>query len=172
MLGWGSTYGVNVAAVQRVRARGIKVAQAHLMHLNPFPSNLGEVLGRYRRVLIPENNLGQLAMLVRAHFLVDAVTLSKVQGTPFRIAEVERAIVDLLGGWPKGQRRSRAVTDVETPTTSRKDWATDQEVRWCPGCGDYSILAAMQFLLPELGVKRETRSSSRGSASRRASRTT
>ena len=67
------------------------------MHLNPFPSNLGEVLGRYRRVLIPENNLGQLAMLVRAHFLVDAVTLSKVQGTPFRIAEVERAIVDLLG---------------------------------------------------------------------------
>ncbi len=97
VLGWGSTYGVNVAAVQRVRARGIKVAQAHLMHLNPFPSNLGEVLGRYRRVLIPENNLGQLAMLVRAHFLVDAVTLSKVQGTPFRIAEVERAIVDLLG---------------------------------------------------------------------------
>jgi 2-oxoglutarate/2-oxoacid ferredoxin oxidoreductase subunit alpha len=97
VLGWGSTYGANVAAVQRVRGRGLKVAQAHLMHLNPFPANLGEVLARYRHVLIPENNLGQLAQLVRAHFLVDAVTLSKVQGTPFRIAEVERAIVDLLG---------------------------------------------------------------------------
>jgi 2-oxoglutarate/2-oxoacid ferredoxin oxidoreductase subunit alpha len=97
VLGWGSTYGSNVAAVQRVRARGVKVAQAHLMHLNPFPANLREVLSRYRRVLIPENNLGQLAQLVRAQFLVDAVTLSKVQGTPFRIAEVEQAIVDLLG---------------------------------------------------------------------------
>lgn len=97
VLGWGSTYGANVAAVQHVRARGLKVARAHLTHLNPFPANLGEVLSRYRRVLIPENNLGQLAHLVRAQFLVDAVTLSKVQGTPFRIAEVERAIVDLLG---------------------------------------------------------------------------
>jgi 2-oxoglutarate/2-oxoacid ferredoxin oxidoreductase subunit alpha len=97
VLGWGSTYGANVAAVQRVRARGLKVAHAHLMHLNPFPANLGEVLTRYQRVLIPENNLGQLAQLVRAQFLVDAVTLSKVQGIPFRIAEVERAIVDLLG---------------------------------------------------------------------------
>ncbi|MGA8297594.1 MAG: 2-oxoacid:acceptor oxidoreductase subunit alpha [Acidimicrobiales bacterium] len=97
VLGWGSTYGANVAAVQRVRARGMKVARAHLIHMNPFPANLREVLSRYRRVLIPENNLGQLAKLVRAQFLVDAVTLSKVQGTPFRIAEVERAIVDLLG---------------------------------------------------------------------------
>jgi 2-oxoglutarate/2-oxoacid ferredoxin oxidoreductase subunit alpha len=96
VLGWGSTYGANLAAVQRVRARGLKVAQAHLMHLNPFPANLGEVVSRYRRVLIPENNLGQLALLVRGQFLVDAVTLSKVQGVPFRISEVERAIVDLL----------------------------------------------------------------------------
>ncbi|MGB9111311.1 MAG: 2-oxoacid:acceptor oxidoreductase subunit alpha [Acidimicrobiales bacterium] len=99
VLGWGSTYGANLAAVQRVRARGLKVAHAHLMHLNPFPANLGEVVTGYRRVLIPENNLGQLAQLVRAQFLVDAVTLSKVQGTPFRIAEVERAIFDLLSAF-------------------------------------------------------------------------
>ena len=96
VLGWGSTYGANTAAVRRARVRGLNVAQAHLMHLNPFPANLGEVLRHYKRVLIPENNLGQLAQLVRGQFLVDAVTLSKVQGTPFRIAEVERAIADLL----------------------------------------------------------------------------
>jgi len=96
VLGWGSTYGSNKAAVLRTRARGLRVAQAHLTHLNPFPANLGDVLRRYQRILVPENNLGQLAQLIRGQFLVDAVTLSKVQGTPFRIAEVERAIVDLL----------------------------------------------------------------------------
>jgi 2-oxoglutarate ferredoxin oxidoreductase subunit alpha len=96
VLGWGSTYGACAAAVKRVRARGSAVAQAHLVHLNPFPANLGEVLGRYRRVLIPENNLGQLASLVRARYLVDAVAVSAVRGTPFRIAEVERAVVDEL----------------------------------------------------------------------------
>jgi 2-oxoglutarate ferredoxin oxidoreductase subunit alpha len=96
VLGWGSTYGANTAAVQRIRARGLRVAQAHLVHLNPFPANLGEVLGRYRRVVIPENNLGQLAALIRARYLVDAISLSSVQGIPFRIADVERAIADLL----------------------------------------------------------------------------
>jgi 2-oxoglutarate ferredoxin oxidoreductase subunit alpha len=97
VVGWGSTYGAIAAAVRRVRARGLQVAHAHLVHLNPFPSNLGEVLGRYEHVLVPETNLGQLSKLLRADFLVDAVALTKVQGTPFRVAEVERAIVDLLG---------------------------------------------------------------------------
>jgi 2-oxoglutarate ferredoxin oxidoreductase subunit alpha len=96
VLGWGSTYGAATAAVGRIRARGMRVAQAHLAHLNPFPANLTEVLGRYRRVLIPENNLGQLARLVRAEFLVDAVTLTGMKGRPFRIGEIERAIADLL----------------------------------------------------------------------------
>ena len=97
VLGWGSTYGPITAAVRRVRARHANVAQAHLTHLNPFPSNLGEVLAGYEKVLIPEGNLGHLWRLVRADFLVPARRLSKVQGVPFRVAEIERAIFDELG---------------------------------------------------------------------------
>jgi 2-oxoglutarate ferredoxin oxidoreductase subunit alpha len=98
VLGWGSTYGSIAAGVRRVRARGLKVAQAHLVHLSPFPSNLGEVLAGYRRVLVPEVNLGQLSRLIRAEFLVDAQSLNKMQGVPFRAAEIETAILTLLGG--------------------------------------------------------------------------
>src|SRR3954471_11106840 len=96
VLGWGSTYGAIAAGVQRTRARGKKVAQAHLVHLNPFPANLGEVLQRYRNVLIPELNLGQLSKLVRADFLVDARSLTKVQAQPFKAAEIEQAILELI----------------------------------------------------------------------------
>jgi 2-oxoglutarate ferredoxin oxidoreductase subunit alpha len=97
VLGWGSTYGPITAAVRRVRARGLRVAQAHLVHLNPFPANLAEVLATYPKVLIPEGNLGHLWRLVRADFLVPARLLSKVQGVPFRVAEIERAIAEDLG---------------------------------------------------------------------------
>jgi 2-oxoglutarate ferredoxin oxidoreductase subunit alpha len=97
LLGWGSTFGAIVAAVRRLRARGLKVAHAHLFHLNPFPANLGEVVRAYDKVLVPEANLGQLAKLVRADFLVDATTLSKVQGVPFRAAEIESAVLGMLG---------------------------------------------------------------------------
>ncbi len=96
VLGWGSTYGAIAAGVRRVRARGLAVAHAHLRHLNPFPTNLGDVLRAYRRILVPETNLGQLSRMVRAEFLVDARSLSKVQGLPFRAAEIEAAVVDLL----------------------------------------------------------------------------
>jgi len=96
VLGWGSTYGAITAAVRRARARGLEVAQAHLTHLNPFPSNLGAVVRHYQQVLIPETNMGQLVRLVRGDFLVDAIGLSKVTGTPFRVGEIEQAIVDLL----------------------------------------------------------------------------
>jgi 2-oxoglutarate ferredoxin oxidoreductase subunit alpha len=72
------------------------VAQAHLRHLNPFPSNLGEVLGSYPKILVPEMNLGQLVKLIRADFLVDARGLSKMRGKPFRAEEIEQAILDLL----------------------------------------------------------------------------
>jgi 2-oxoglutarate/2-oxoacid ferredoxin oxidoreductase subunit alpha len=98
VLGWGSTYGPIGAAVRRVRNAGGKVAQAHLRHLNPFPANLGEVLRRYDRVLIPEMNLGQLRMLVRAQFLVDAVGYNRVRGLPFKAEELADEIVGLLEG--------------------------------------------------------------------------
>jgi 2-oxoglutarate ferredoxin oxidoreductase subunit alpha len=94
VLGWGSTYGPIGAAVRRVRARGGKVAQAHLRHLNPFPANTGEVLGRYERVLIPEMNLGQLRKLLRAEFLVDAVGYNRVRGLPFKGDELA-AVIEL-----------------------------------------------------------------------------
>ncbi len=96
LLGWGSTYGSIKAAALRLRARGKPVAQAHLVHLNPFPANLKEVLARYARVIVPEANLGQLTKLVRADFLVDARPLTKVQGTPFKVAEIEQAALDAL----------------------------------------------------------------------------
>ena len=96
MLGWGSTYGAIAAGIRRVRAQGHKVAHVHLRHLNPFPSNLGEVLRSYRKVLVPEMNLGQLVKLVRADFLVDAQGLNKMKGKPFQAGEIERAILALL----------------------------------------------------------------------------
>ncbi|HEY6316978.1 MAG TPA: 2-oxoacid:acceptor oxidoreductase subunit alpha [Acidimicrobiia bacterium] len=95
VLGWGSTWGSIQQAVRQARATGTSVAHAHLMHLNPFPANLGEVLGRYDQVLVPEMNLGQLTKLVRAEYLVDARTLSKVQGIPFRASEIEAAIEEM-----------------------------------------------------------------------------
>jgi len=97
VLGWGSTYGAIAAAVRRIRARGLKVAQAHLVHLNPFPRNLGEVVGRYREVLVPEMNLGQLSLLIRGRYLVDAKSVNKVKGLPFKAAEIEEALLELIG---------------------------------------------------------------------------
>jgi 2-oxoglutarate/2-oxoacid ferredoxin oxidoreductase subunit alpha len=96
VLGWGGTYGSIAAAARKVRARGGKVAHAHLRYLNPFPRNTGEVLRRYDRVLIPELNLGQLSKLVRAEFLVDAVGYNRVRGVPFRSSELVDAIEGLL----------------------------------------------------------------------------
>ncbi|MCI0636262.1 MAG: 2-oxoacid:acceptor oxidoreductase subunit alpha, partial [Actinobacteria bacterium] len=96
VLGWGSTYGAIGAAVRRVRASGRKVATAHLRYLNPFPRNTGEVVRAYDKVLIPEMNLGQLRMLIRAQFLVDAAGYNKVRGRPFRAAELEDAITALV----------------------------------------------------------------------------
>jgi 2-oxoglutarate ferredoxin oxidoreductase subunit alpha len=95
VLGWGSTYGVITTAVQRARAKGMKVSAAHIRHLNPLPKNLDDVLARYDHVLMPEINLGQLRMIVRSKFLVDAVGLNKVSGRPFTIAEVEERIAEL-----------------------------------------------------------------------------
>jgi 2-oxoglutarate ferredoxin oxidoreductase subunit alpha len=103
VLGWGSTYGPVAAACRRVRAGGGRVAHVHLRHLNPFPSDLGEVLGRYEKVLIPEMNLGQLALLIRARYLVDAVGYNQVRGLPFTSAELTDVITGLIEQSGTGQ---------------------------------------------------------------------
>ncbi|MER6235412.1 2-oxoacid:acceptor oxidoreductase subunit alpha [Streptomyces clavifer] len=97
VLGWGSTYGPITAAVRRLRASGETIAQAHLRHLNPFPKNLGDVLKRYDGVVVPEMNLGQLAMLLRARYLVDVQSYNQVNGMPFKaeqLATVLREAID------------------------------------------------------------------------------
>jgi 2-oxoglutarate ferredoxin oxidoreductase subunit alpha len=96
VLGWGSSYGPIGAACRRVRGEGLKIAQAHLRHLNPFPANLAEVLRSYDRVVIPEMNMGQLALLIRGRFLVDAVPYNKVAGLPFKAEELQHVLTEHL----------------------------------------------------------------------------
>ena len=97
LLGWGGTYGAITSAGERARAEGKAVASAHLRYLNPFPANLGEVLGRYSKVMIPELNNGQLSTMIRAKFLVDAIPFNKIAGQPFKISEIAGKIDELLG---------------------------------------------------------------------------
>jgi 2-oxoglutarate/2-oxoacid ferredoxin oxidoreductase subunit alpha len=96
VLGWGSTFGSIGAAARRVRLAGGKVAQAHLRHLSPLPANLGEVLAAYDKVLVPEINLGQLALVLRGRYLVDVISYNRVRGLPFRASELARVIQDVI----------------------------------------------------------------------------
>ncbi|WP_055556003.1 2-oxoacid:acceptor oxidoreductase subunit alpha [Streptomyces sp. NBRC 110028] len=96
VLGWGSTYGPITAAVRRVRRAGDRIAQAHLRHLNPFPANLGEVLARYDKVVVPEMNLGQLATLIRAKYLVDARSFTQVRGLPFKAEQLASVLKEAI----------------------------------------------------------------------------
>jgi 2-oxoglutarate ferredoxin oxidoreductase subunit alpha len=96
VLGWGSTYGPIGAACRRVRAEGLPVAHAHLRHLNPFPANTGDVVRKYDKVVIPEMNLGQLALLIRGRFLVDAISYNRVTGLPFKAEELAGVIEDVI----------------------------------------------------------------------------
>ena len=96
VLGWGSTFGSIGAAVRRVRNAGGSIAQAHLRHLSPFPANLGEVLAAYDKVLVPEINLGQLALVLRGRYLVDVISYNRVRGLPFRAAELAGVIQDVI----------------------------------------------------------------------------
>src|ERR687890_378633 len=96
VLGWGSTYGSITSAVEKLRQEGKSVSSAHLRHLNPFPSNLGEVLRSFEHVIVPEMNLGQLCTMIRAKYLVDAVPFSKVKGRPFQIREIVRKVEEYL----------------------------------------------------------------------------
>ena len=96
IIAWGSTHGAITAAVKAQRAEGRRVGHVHLRHLNPLPSNLGEVIKRYKKVLVPELNMGQLLWVLRAKYLVDAVGLNKIQGRPFKQVELEQKIEEML----------------------------------------------------------------------------
>ena len=96
VIGWGSTYGTIGAATRRVRRAGYAIAQVHLRHLNPFPSNLGTVLASYDKVVLPEMNLGQLAMLIRSKYLVDVISVTQVRGMPFRASDLAEMLQGVL----------------------------------------------------------------------------
>ena len=102
VLGWGSTYGAIKSAVDAARAEGLKVSQAHLRYIHPFPKNLGEVLGRFKHVLIPEINNGQLITLIRAKYLIPAIGFNMIKGLPLRAEEIENTIEEILGGKTNG----------------------------------------------------------------------
>ena len=94
VLGWGGTYGSICSAVRNLQAEGFSVSSLHLRHLNPFPNDLGEVLSRFKKVLVPELNMGQLSLLVRAKYLIEVVSFSKVQGQPFKVAGLQEKILE------------------------------------------------------------------------------
>lgn len=96
LLGWGSTFGPIAAAVEQLRGNGEKIAQVHLRYLNPFPKNLGNVLAGYSKVIVPEMNLGQLAMLLRSQFLKDVIGYNMVRGLPFTTTEIVQATMEVL----------------------------------------------------------------------------
>ena len=98
LLGWGSTFGPIASAVEVLRAGGTAVAQAHLKYLNPFPKNLGEILRKYPKVIVPEMNLGQLALLLRGQFLVDVISYNQVRGLPFSTSELVEVALEVLNG--------------------------------------------------------------------------
>jgi 2-oxoglutarate ferredoxin oxidoreductase subunit alpha len=97
VIGWGGTYGAIHSAVQRARNEGLSVSQVHLRHLNPFPRDLGDILARFGKVLVPELNMGQLSMMLRSRYLVDAIGLNKVEGQPFKVREIIARIRELVG---------------------------------------------------------------------------
>ena len=97
IVSWGSTYGSITQAVKAERAKGRKMGHLHLRYLNPLQANLGDILKHYRKVLVPELNMGQLLWVLRAKYLVDAVGLNKIQGRPFKQNELEQKIEEMLG---------------------------------------------------------------------------
>lgn len=96
VIGWGSTYGAITSAWENMRSKGVKFSKIHLRYLNPLPKNLGDIIKRFKKVLIPEMNLGQLNRIIRAEYLVDSIGLNKVQGLPFKSSEIEKKVSEIL----------------------------------------------------------------------------
>ncbi len=112
VVSWGGTYGACHTAVQQAQAAGLSVAHCHLRHMNPFPSNLSEILRSYEKVLVPELNLGQLRMLLRDRFLINAIGLNKVKGKPFAVSELVSKIREVCS--VSGKRSSLLMTLATT----------------------------------------------------------
>ena len=116
VVSWGGTYGACATAVHNVQAKGKAVSHVHLRYLNPLPKDLGDIMKRFKKVLIPELNLGQLRTIIRANYLVDAIGLNKVQGKPFSVGEVVEKMEALLRGDTKDtQVRPEAIDMEATP---------------------------------------------------------
>ena len=96
--GWGGTYGSVTEAIANLRKKGHKIAQVHFKYINPFPKNTKEILSKYKQILMPERNLGQLSKLLKAEFLVEVIEFNKIQGSPFKSSEIENKIMEVLGG--------------------------------------------------------------------------
>jgi len=96
VLGWGGTYGAITSAVRNLRTEGFSVSSLHLRNLNPFPNDLGDILSKFKKVLIPELNMGQLSLLIRSKYLIDVISYSKVQGQPFKVSELSNKILETI----------------------------------------------------------------------------
>ena len=115
VVGWGSTFGPIHQAVRRARRRGLDVSHVHVRHIWPLPENLGDLLARFGKVLVPEMNTGQFKTVLRDRFLIDAVPLSKISGQPFAIAELEEAIGRFFDGIPDNEGGVVSVNDTQLP---------------------------------------------------------
>ena len=146
VVGWGSTYGALEDAVSNLAGEGLSVGHLHLRQLWPLPRNLGAILSRFRDVVVAELNQGQLVRLIRSEFLVDATSLTQMDGHPFKVSTIEAELRAALRADPESRRMSETIIRL-TP----KDFTTDQENRWCPGCGDYAILKSVRKALAEIG---------------------
>jgi 2-oxoglutarate ferredoxin oxidoreductase subunit alpha len=96
VIGWGGTYGAISSAVKNLRDEGFSVSNVHLRHLNPLPDDLGDIMGKFKKVIVPELNLGQLNVVLRAKYLVDVISFSKLQGKPFKVAELREKFLEHL----------------------------------------------------------------------------
>ena len=96
VIGWGGTYGAISSAVRNLRDEGFSISNIHLRHLNPLPDDLGEIMSRFKKVIVPELNLGQLNVLLRAKYLVDVISYGKLQGKPFKVSELHEKFLEYL----------------------------------------------------------------------------